>query len=186
MPIRSPFAIALALVIFGGVAGAQDGTRAVRPANGSRVRLLMSGETTQSGGHYMVDGTLVGGDSTRAVVQQPGHAASDTVPMFTVDRFEVYAGQHSRKKMVLGAAAAGAGISLVIRGMDNLTRGSRCEKGCSTPLIPGYAYAAPIVLGAFIGSVFPATHWKSVPRDAIVVGLAPARGLQLASTIHFR
>ena len=185
MHVRSFLAIALALSLSGTVASAQLTTTVDAPA-GTRVRLKMSRETLRTAGHYMIEGTLMGADSGRVIVQQAANAAPDTVQMFTVDRLEVYTGQHSRRKMILAGAAGGAAISLVARGMDNLTRGARCEKGCSDPLVPGYLYAAPVAIGALIGAIFPADRWKALPRDAVGVSLVTHNQVQLSSAIRFR
>jgi hypothetical protein len=182
---RSFFALAFTLTFSSAAASAQRATR-VDATAGTRVRLKMTGETLRTAGHYMIEGTLVGADSGRVIVQETNHAAPDTVQMFTVDQFEVYAGRHSRKKMILAGAAGGAAISLVARGMDNLTRGARCEHGCSEALVPGYLYAAPVVIGALIGAVFPADRWKALPRDAMAVSLATHGQLQISSAIRFR
>ncbi len=185
MHVRSFLAIAFSLSLSGVAASAQR-TTTVDASAGTRVRLKMSRETLRTGGHYMIEGTLVDADSGRVIVQQPAHAAPDTVQMFTVDRLEVYTGQHSRRKMILAGAAGGAAISLIARGMDNLTRGGRCASGCSQPLVPGYVYAAPVAIGALIGAVFPADRWKALPRDAVGVSLAPHNQIQLSSAISFR
>lgn len=185
MHLRSFLAFAFTLSLSSAAASAQR-TTTVNATAGTRVRLKMSRETLRTGGHYMIEGTLVDADSGRVIVQQAANAAPDTVQMFTVDRLEVYTGQHSRKKMILAGAAGGAAISLVGRAMDNLTRGGRCEKGCSEPLVPGYLYAAPVAIGALIGAIFPEDRWKALPRDAVGVSLAPHHQVELSSAIRFR
>ena len=190
-----PVLAATALTFITSTAGAQrsasvDTAAAETPAasdsTSSRVRLKMSRETLRSDGHYMIEGTLLDANQTRVVIERPGHAAPDTVPMFTVDHIETYAGRHSRGRMIAAGAAGGAAISLVVRGMDNLTRGNRCVTRCDKPLIPTYLYGVPVVLGAFIGSIFPAEHWVEIKRTDVSVGLAGRHELQLSSRIDFR
>ncbi|MFL5561375.1 MAG: hypothetical protein ACJ79K_07875 [Gemmatimonadaceae bacterium] len=168
-------------------AAAGSATTSAELASASpRVRLKMSRETIRTDGHYMIEGTLLDANGTRAIVQRPDRAAPDTVPMFTVDHIERYAGQNSRGKMVLAGAGGGAALSLIARGMANLTNGGRCQTQCDSPLIPGYLYAVPVVLGAFIGSVFPSTHWVEVKRPEVSVGVTDHHQLQLSSSIDFR
>ena len=193
-----PVFAAVALTFATSTAGAQtsaspDTSTAEAPtahsdfgADSQRVRLKMSRETLRADGHYMIEGTLLDANETRVVVERPGHATPDTVPMFTVDHIETYAGQHSRGRMIAAGAAGGAAISLVARGMDNLTRGTRCVQRCDKPLFPTYAYGVPVLIGAFIGSIFPADHWVEIKRNDVSLGLAGAHQLQLSSRIEFR
>lgn len=155
-------------------------------SNAQRVRLTMSRETLRTDGRYKVEGLLVDANETRAIVQQDRHTTLDTVPMFTVAKVERYAGERDRPKMILAGAAGGAAVSLVIRGMANLTNGSRCATKCSSSLVPGFFYALPVAAGALVGLVCPSTRWTEVKRADISVGALNRHRLQLSSSIAFR
>lgn len=161
----------------------QPGATAPTP---QRVRLTMSRETLRTDGRYIVVGTLVDANETRAIVQQDRRQALDTVQMFTVAKVERYDGERERPKLILAGAAGGAGLALILRGVANLTSGGRCQTKCDTPLIPGYVYAVPVAVGALIGLVCPSTRWVEVNRANLALGARSRHQLQLSSSINFR
>jgi hypothetical protein len=168
-------------------AGAQR-SRAPSPnvAAGSRVRLTLSADEARLSGRSLVAGTLLAANSERFIVLRRDGTRADTVPAFTIDNIEVYAGQRDRTKMIIGGTAAGAGASLLVYGVDRATRVARCGRKISCPLLTPLTYAFPVAVGALFGSTFSASRWVAVSRTAVNVGLGHGRSVVIGSAVAFR
>jgi hypothetical protein len=178
------------IALFATSAQAQRGQSDERPvANGARVRLHLSRDEARLTGREMLSGTLVSTDGQRAIVARPGAASPDTVATFTVDEFEVYDGQRSRRRMIVAGAAAGAGASLIVYAVEQSNQSRRCKRNpdpdCKRFISPA-AYGAPVAVGALFGATFSSTRWRNVPRDIVSVAAGSRHSVSVSSTLHFR
>jgi len=184
---HAPVLVAVALTLSGAAAGAQSSRRqAPVVTQGARIRLMLSADEGRRTGRNMVSGSLVSGDSSRVIIMRRDGSRADTIPTFTIDDVELYTGQRSRRTMIIGGSAVGAGASALIYAVDRFSRAHRCGAGGTCPLLPSGQYAIPIAVGAVFGATFSASRWVRVPRSTVNIGLASAKAIGLSAVIRFR
>jgi hypothetical protein len=168
-------ALVILLFLLPSLAGAQE----TQLAPGGRVRV-----TAPDQGLARTEGTLEAIDGGELVLVLP--ARTRRVPIASVERLEVHAGQRSRPwrgakiGFLVGAAAGGIygfGVGAGDEGGGCDWSGSKAACGVTAALAVG---AAGALVGGVVGALVKSDVWREVPVGQVRVGLAPQAGGRFA------
>lgn len=141
-------------------------------AAGATVRVIADRATNNGIRRLTTRGAVMGGDSTRLVLQSAGSPASDTIALVGVRRLERLEGLRSRSSMVKNGVLAGAGVGtalwFAVRQLAGSDRGDYDANGVyhkeSMPRrITRYGLIGLPVTGLILGATIGREHWVRVP-----------------------